>query len=161
MNYPNFNQGGYMPSPYHPAYPTYQPRIEPQSYMPPMPSAPQTAQQPQMNQPNMICRPVASEEEARAVPTDFSGATLILTDFGHGKVYTKSLNYADGSANFQVYKLENPMQSAAQTPIVEYAPMSVVQALGEEIERLKQALSTQQAPLPDKPSKQPKGSADK
>ena len=27
---------------------------------------------------NYICRPVASEEEARAVPTDFSGATIVM-----------------------------------------------------------------------------------
>lgn len=158
MAYPNFNQGGYMPPQYQPAYPTYQPRMDQQPYMPP---APQAAQQPQGNQPNMICRPVASEEEARAVPTDFGGAITVMTDFAHGRVYCKSLNYADGSANFQVYRLENATQPAPNVPIVEYAPMSVVQALSEEIKILKQALSAQQAPLPDKPARQTKGSAEK
>ncbi len=104
-------------------------------------------------QPNVLFRPVASEEEARAVPTDFSGAVTIMTDFAHGRIYTKALNQNDGSSVFQVYAFQPP---APPAPPVEYAPIGTVQALAAEIEQLKQALAA-----PDKPQKQAKGSAEK
>lgn len=104
-------------------------------------------------QPNVLFRPVASEEEARAVPTDFSGAVTIMADFAHGRIYTKALNQNDGSSIFQVYAFQPP---APPAPPVEYAPIGTVQALAAEIEQLKQALAA-----PDKPQKQAKGSAEK
>lgn len=104
-------------------------------------------------QPNMICRPVASEEEARAVPTDFGGAVTIMPDFAHGWIYTKMLNFNDGSPIFHAYQVQHP---APPQPPVEYAPLNTVQALADEIEQLKQSLAAA-----DKPAKQPKGSAEK
>lgn len=57
------------------------------------------AAQPQQSTPQQafIVRPVASLEEAKAVPTDFSGAVTVMTDFSHGMIYTKALNYQDGT----------------------------------------------------------------
>ena len=56
----------------------------------------------------IICRQVAGEEEARATPTDFSGALQVFVDEAHGAIYTKKLNYTDGTALFQVYRLPTP-----------------------------------------------------
>lgn len=99
--------------PYYPGQnyaPYYQ--GQPQPVQPPVQNAPVQ----QMQQPSMICRPVASIEEAKAVPTDFSGATLVLTDFSHGYIYTKSLNYQNGTAAFNCFRLDNtplqPVQAA-------------------------------------------------
>lgn len=101
----------------------------------------------QGQQPGFVCRPVASEEEARAVPTDFSGATLILTDLGHGKIYTKALNYADGSAAFYTYQRvqEVPGVPAPQ----EWAPASLVAQVDDlksEVEALRAELEKARKP---------------
>lgn len=135
-------------------YPTYIPQTVASQYpgfgqsmqglQQPMPSPPA-----QPMQPNMICRPVAGEEEARSIPTDFSGAVTIMPDFSHGRIYTKMLNQNDGSPIFHTFAVQQP------APPVEYAPIGAVQALAAEIEQLKQALATT-----DKPSKS-KGGAEK
>lgn len=130
----------YMPGQNAAPYPGYGQQI-PGMQQPMMPQPPQ---------PNMICRPVAGEEEGRSVPTDFSGAVTIMPDFAHGKIYTKALNQYDGTSMFDIFVKQ---QSA---PPVEYAPIGAVQALAAEIEQLKQALAST-----EKPAKQPKGSADK
>lgn len=159
--YPNYGPGGYMMPQVSYNPPPYQPRpiqMETPYQAPyqPQPTPPQ-AQPQQAGQPNMICRPVASEEEARAVPTDFSGATLILTDFGHGKVYTKSLNYADGSAIFNTYSLNLPAP-AASVQTVEYAPLSDVQALQKEVSEIREYLTK---PTENRPNKITRGAAEK
>ena len=90
----------------------------------------------QMQQPGVICRPVASIDEARATPTDFSGNALLLIDLPHGMIYTKILDPQTGSAVFGVYqRVQEPVQQAQ-----EYAPMSLVQELRQEIMVLKSAL---------------------
>lgn len=140
MGYPNYTYpvyGGYNPvTPFAP-----QPAM-PAMNQPTMPQQPQQGQQP-----GFVCRPVASEEEARAVPTDFSGATLILTDLGHGKIYTKALNYADGSAAFYTYQRvqEVPGVPAPQ----EWAPASLVAQvdnLKSEVEALRAELEKARKP---------------
>lgn len=88
----------------------------------------QMPSQPQQNatQPGYIVRPVASLEEAKAVPTDFSGAITVLTDFSHGMVYTKNLNYQDGTSIFNCYRLDN-------SPLQPVPPM--VQPVGDYVTR--------------------------
>ena len=130
---------GYQ-SPSYGGYPPYLPRESCPAPVQGIPAgnpvqAVQTGQP--SGQPGMICRPVASEEEARAVPTDFSGATLVLTDFGHGRVYTKALNYMDGSAIFQVYQLTAPTPPA---PPAEYAGKEELEALRAEVAALRARL---------------------
>ena len=94
----------------------------------------------QMQQPGVICRPVASIDEARATPTDFSGNALVLTDLPHGIIYTKMLDTQTGSAVFGVYqRVQEPPTTAAQMA-QEYAPLSLVQEMRQEIMMLKSAL---------------------
>ena len=87
---------------------------------------------------NYICRPVAGEEEARAVPTDFSGATTVMVDAAHGCIYTKSLNPMDGTAIFQVYRIENSPPAQEQTP--RYAQAQDLEQLRQEVEEIRVAI---------------------
>lgn len=135
----------YRPAYPQPAYPQIQyPQPMGGQYQQPMPQPAQTPapmQQPQMQngmQTNYICQPVASEEEARAVPTDFSGATQVLLDCAHGMIYTKRLNFTDGSAIFSSYRLAQPMPPAPQE---EYAPLRLVEQLRADLDEMKNALS--------------------
>lgn len=102
----------------------------------------QTIQQ-QEPQQNIICRPVASVEEARAVQTDFSGALMVFPDVSHGMIHTKRLDYNTGSAAFNTYRLEQPSQPAQEAAIavVEYAPMSELTALKAKIDELETMVS--------------------
>lgn len=114
-----------------------------QPTLPQVPAQAQTAMQQPQAAANYICQPVASEEEARAVPTDFSGATQVLLDCAHGMIYTKRLNFADGSAIFSSYRLAQPTPPATQEA---YAPMRLVEQLQAEIEEIKSALTEQRKP---------------
>lgn len=113
----------------------------PQTWIPQRQQMPQqyqmqdfTLQQPM--QPGYICRPVASIDEARATPTDFSGNALVLTDLPHGMIYTKILDPQTGSAVFGVYqRVQEPVQTAT-----EYAPMAYVEQLRQEVAALRAAL---------------------
>lgn len=95
-----------MAYPYTPGYgyqaPVYQQAGQYQQYAQPVP---QQMPAPPVQQPNYICRPVASADEARAVQTDFSGAITIMPDIGHGCIYTKQLDFSTGAANFVRYQL--------------------------------------------------------
>lgn len=92
------------------------------------------ATQPVATQPGFMCRPVASLEEAKAVPTDFNGNMLIMTDLSHGAIYTKVLDTATGSARFEIYARvpEQQMQEKAE---VEYAPLDVVNKAISKLDR--------------------------
>ena len=66
------------------------------------------------------CRPVSSEEEARASQIDLDGSLWVFTDIGNKKMYTKQINN-DGTATFKIYectKDESPY--ASLTPSTEY-----------------------------------------
>lgn len=74
--------------------------------------------QPQQKpQANIIVRPVASIEEARAMQTDFSGAMILMPDTAHGQIYTKQLNYNTGTADWGIYRRvqEQPQDSLPQS----------------------------------------------
>lgn len=103
----------------------------------------QPVQKPPMQQmqANYICRPVASEEEARAVPTDFTGATIVMVDTAHGSIYTKSLNPMDGSAMFSTYRYTEPAPPAQEQPKV-FAPMEELEKLRQEVANLRAAVQT-------------------
>lgn len=92
----------------------------------------------------MRVRPVASYDEAKAVPTDFMGNMLILTDLSHGCIYTKVLDPATGSSIFRTYALA-PEQAPAQpiqTPPAEMTPATPIYDAKGEIERLKSELDS-------------------
>ena len=97
--------------------------------------------QPQQNAPQQgyIVRPVASMEEAKAVPTDFSGAITVMTDFFHGMVYTKALNYQDGTSIFNCYRLDNtPLQPVPQViqPTGDYVTRQELDSFRNEINQM-------------------------
>lgn len=150
--YPNYGYGGYMqpvggyapvPAPYPSPMPQPQ-QMQQVANMPPKPQPEPSAQMQgqQGGQLNIICRPVASMEEAKAVPTDFSGALLVLTDFSHGAIYTKALNYQDGSAIFRTYRLEGyyapPEPQIEKSP--EYAEKKDLDALRERMDELSERI---------------------
>ena len=93
-------------------------------------------------QQGFIVRPVASMEEAKAVPTDFSGNVTVMTDFSHGMIYTKTLNYQDGTSVFNCYRLDNtPVQPVPQMvqPIGDYVTRKEFEALRAEIAHMMEA----------------------
>lgn len=122
-------------------YPFYQPTQMGQagvygqpSYYPNMaqPISQQPVQQPiqpvqsaQASQPGFLCRPVASMEEAKAVPTDFSGNILVMTDLSHGAIYTKVLDPSTGSARFDAFA-RIPDEAPKKNLDIEYAPLDAV-----------------------------------
>lgn len=114
----------------------YQPYGAYQQY--PLQQAQQIQRQPIMQQPmtGYSCRPVADEAEARVVPTDFGGTTLVMVDQAHGCIYTKALNPMDGTPIFATYRLEQPSIPAP----VEYATTEMVAKVQSELSRLKALL---------------------
>lgn len=143
-------------------YPFYQPPMQPMygqaamyqnPYMGQPVAAPMPQQMPQTtvpvagnvavqtaSQPGFVCRPVASQEEAKAVPTDFSGNMLVMTDLSHGAIYTKVLDPVTGSAQFAVYQRagENTAQqeqaAASVVQQTDYAPY--FEDMGQRLEKL-------------------------
>lgn len=97
-------------------------------------------------QSGVIFRPVASFDEAKAVPTDFSGALTIMPDWGHGYIYAKALG-DNGTPVFRAYRAVDAAQAAepvqaAPVPIPEgtYAPLETVECLRCEVEKLRKEL---------------------
>lgn len=101
------------------------------------------AQIPTQNQPmtNYACQsqnaftiiPVASFDEANAIPTDFSGSTIIMPDFSHGMIYTKTLDVKTGNSVFLPFKYSPELLN----PPVQKQEVPEYDAKGE-IEKLKQ-----------------------
>lgn len=131
MNYPAYNpySGGVYgqnmgyPQPYMGAQNMGQMPVQ-------VPNVPVVNNAPTQNvsQPGFVCRPVASLEEAKAVPTDFSGNMLVMTDLSHGAIYTKVLDPASGSSVFDTYKKIVAEQAQGEAtpvpaPSVDYTPM--------------------------------------
>lgn len=89
---------------------------------------------------SVVCRPVASYDEAKAIPTDFSGALTIMPDWAHGHIYVKALAN-NGMPVFRSYR-EEPQPAAPQPPApVEYAPLSELEGLKAEVEALRRELA--------------------
>lgn len=89
---------------------------------------------------SMRVRPVASYDEAKAVPTDFMGNMLILTDLSHGMIYTKVLDPSTGSSVFRTYQLvpEQVAPAPEQTP--PYDAKGEIEKLRGELNVLKKEL---------------------
>lgn len=99
-------------------------------YQPPM-------QQMQANQPRIICQQVASVEEAKAIPTDYSGVTQVFLDFAHDQVYIKSANYQTGGSYFKVYA---NIPEVTPAPPPDYVPRQEFDALCSVVNGLKQQI---------------------
>ena len=116
------------------------------------PAQPQARQE----QPGVIFRPVASYDEAKAVPTDFSGALTVMPDWAHGYIYAKAL--ADnGTPVFRTYRTVDcapvqpppPQAVAAPAPAVEYAPLEELERLRQDVNALREELAAGKSPAKD------------
>ena len=119
------------------------------SGVPQTPPTPPPQPPARQEQPGVIFRQVASLDEAKAVPTDFSGALTIMPDWAHGYIYAKALG-DDGSPIFRSYRYEPPQATtAAPVPIPEgtYAPLETVECLRCEVEKLRKELDTLRPPV--------------
>lgn len=119
------------------------------SGVPQTPPTPPPQPPARQEQPGVIFRQVASLDEAKAVPTDFSGALTIMPDWTHGYIYAKALG-DDGSPIFRSYRYEPPQATtAAPVPIPEgtYAPLETVECLRCEVEKLRKELDTLRPPV--------------
>ena len=135
-NFPPWNgqqDAGYGQQMQMPAYqqrPVYQmqmlPAYQPQQYQ---------QAQPQQPQEQFYCRPVASAEEARAVPVDFNGKPMLFPQLNAGRIYVKIFDPGSGSAIFREFRMAEP-EAETQTPAVAFAPMSAVEQLSQTVAEL-------------------------
>lgn len=88
--------------------------------------------------------PVASYDEAKAVPTDFMGNTLVMTDLSHGYIYTKIFDPNTGSSIFHAYQripeqmAPQPEQQPPTQP--QYDARADIEALRNELNGIKHEL---------------------
>lgn len=100
-------------------------------------------------QPGYICRPVASYDEAKAVPTDYMGNVILMPDFAHGMIYAKALDSNTGNPIFQRFRFlpEQPDAGSASgydpRPDLERVRQDIV-ALRAELDELKAAPARRQ-----------------
>lgn len=92
-------------------------------------------------QPGLIVRPVASFDEAKAVPTDFSGALTIMPDWAHGYIYAKALG-DNGTPVFRAYR--DVDSSSAQAG--GYASQEALEQLRQEVNALREDLAEAKTP---------------
>ena len=114
-----------------------------------VPQVPGQGVYPPSTQTAMRVRPVASYDEAKAVPTDFMGNMLILTDLSHGMIYTKVLDPATGSSIFKAYQLipeQGPQVAPPPTTEgkPEYDAKSEIEKLRMELSYLKHELGIEE-----------------
>ena len=76
----------------------YPPRGLPQAAEPPLSQSP-------AEQSNVIVTRVADYDEAKAVPTDFSGVLRLMLDWSHGYIYAKDVG-DDGIPVFRKFRFE-------------------------------------------------------
>lgn len=117
------------------AYQPYNPYLYQPTFQQPAPAVTQTPSVLQGNvvQPGFSCRPVTSREEATAVQVDFFGPGTIMPDLGHGIIYLKRFNSQTGACDI----FEFAAQQTKEPEPIQYATKEDLQALREEIEKLK------------------------
>lgn len=97
----------------------------------------QPYQAPQQSQPQqdmqLYCRPVASADEARGVPVDFSGKPMIFPHLNAGRIYVKVFDPGNGSAAFHEFRLVNNEAESPAQPAIAFAPMSDVEQLKQVV----------------------------
>lgn len=113
----------------------FQPQQMPYQQIQPYYQPPYPVQQPQQQPADLVCRMVASAEEARGVPVDFSGKPMFFPHLSAGKIYVKAFDPGSGSAVFREFWLHDEAEPAQ--PQDPPAPMSAVQALEQTIEELR------------------------
>lgn len=107
----------------------------------PLPQVQSPMAVPQVQQDPFKVIPVASVEEATAIPTDFMGATMILPDFAHKAIYTKTFNPNTGLPIFLTFRLEETLQANSQPIASDYDPKTEIEKLYSELEGIKTRLA--------------------
>lgn len=105
-----------------------------------VPQAPNQGMYTTTQQMGFRVRPVGSYDEAKAVPTDFLGNMLVLTDLAHGKIYTKILDPSTGSPIFKSYSLD--IDSGTETPNPETNTLVPPYDVKTEIESIRAELNS-------------------
>lgn len=128
-------------------FPQYQYQPQQMGYGQPMQPMYQQQYQPmQMQQQDgqLYCRPVASADEARGVPVDFTGKPMVFPHLSAGRIYVKAFDQGSGSAIFREFRMyEEPAQEAAVQPAAAFAPLGVV----NQIQRLEETVAALQEEL--------------
>ena len=123
--------GNYMPNYYQPMQ--NQPIMnQPVQNVQQVPQTNQAASAQQSAQSNFFCRPVASKEEALAVPVDFMGQPMFFPDLAHSVIYMKRFNTNTGSAD--LFEFHGQQE---QTPAPSFAPLDEFNAMKDTIDQLK------------------------
>ena len=117
---------------------------------PQMPSQASQAPQGVNSQPGYICRPVASYDEAKAVPTDYMGNIILMPDFAHGMIYAKALDANTGNPIFQRFRFSPEQPDISMVGGYDPRPdldrlRQDVAALRAELDELKETPSRRQA----------------
>lgn len=128
------NFGGPYPYPSYVGYHPYNSRMDMSQYLPQAPQMP--VQPPQVarsvsGQGGFVCRPVASRLEAETAQIPFDGSINLFYDTSADCLYSKTFNFSDGTAPLVTYVRE------VSIPVVQYATVEQLNAVLEEIERLK------------------------
>lgn len=103
-----------------------------QTYMPQQPAVPQTPAVAQPMQGGVVCRPVASIDEAKGMQVQFDGSLYAFINLAAGEIYTKQFNFNTGNTDFEVYTKQAP------APPVVYATAAELEALRREIAQLRE-----------------------
>ena len=120
--------GSYPMGLYQPIQNQYQPMNQPMNQPVQQQTTPAT-------QSNFYCRPVASREEALAVPVDFMGNPMFFPDLAHGVIYVKQFNTTNGTADLFEFHGQQKQTSAPS-----FAPLDEFNATKETIGQLKETI---------------------
>lgn len=120
--------GSYPMGLYQPIQNQYQPMNQPMNQ-------PMQQQTTPATQSNFYCRPVASREEALAVPVDFMGNPMFFPDLAHGVIYVKQFNTTNGTAD--LFEFHGQQK---QTAVPSFAPLDEFNATKETIGQLKETI---------------------
>lgn len=113
---------------YQPIQNQYQPMNQPMNQPVQQHTTPAT-------QSNFYCRPVASREEALAVPVDFMGNPMFFPDLAHSVIYVKQFNTTNGTADLFEFHGQQKQTSAPS-----FAPLDEFNATKETIGQLKETI---------------------
>ena len=113
---------------YQPIQNQYQPMNQPMNQPVQQQTTPAT-------QSNFYCRPVASREEALAVPVDFMGNPMFFPDLAHSVIYVKQFNTTNGTADLFEFHGQQKQTSAPS-----FAPLDEFNATKETIGQLKETI---------------------
>lgn len=133
--------GNYMPNYYQPMQ--NQPIMnQPVQNVQQVPQTNQAANVQQSAQSNFFCRPVASKEEALAVPVDFMGQPMFFPDLAHSVIYMKRFNTNTGAAD--LFEFHGQQE---QPPAPSFAPLDEFNAMKDTIDQLKAEIEKLKKPV--------------